>query len=197
MSSQRLLRPVILAAPPEQRALAGRARVAAQRALALRALRMSAERSAAGIDAFEKDAHGAPLPANGWFWSVSHTREFSAGVVARASVGIDVERVAARHAALLPYVLDAHEQELLGARDWRSFVRAWTAKEAVLKRAGCGLAELGACRIVGQGADHLVLAHRGREHVALHSEHAGHVAALCTDEHAAVRWEWAAWECVA
>lgn len=184
-----VLRPVLLAAAPESAALRGLARVAEQSRHARVALASSAERSGARLGELAKGDHDAPLPSQGWHWSISHARAFSAGVVARVPVGIDVEAIVPRKQDVVPRVASRGELELLGGFRWESFFRIWTAKEAVLKKAGCGILELSRCTLVAApSVDQLIVSHRGREHVARLLMRHGHVAALAVDGDAAVEW---------
>jgi 4'-phosphopantetheinyl transferase len=188
-----VLRPVVLAVPATEQLLRGPERVAAQSAHARLALARSARLSAAALGALRKGTYDEPLPSNGWHWSVSHARGFSAGVVAHAPVGIDVETVQPRRSDLVRRVAGRAELELLGGFTWASFYRLWTAKEAVLKKAGCGILELSGCTLVAAPAsDCLVLHHRGHEHPVALLVRAGHVAAISCDEPLPVEWTWVA-----
>ena len=183
------LRPCVLAAPPAQRELHGPERVAAQSAHARVALARSAEATGARLGALEKGEHDAPLPSAGWHWSIAHTSAFSAGVVARQPVGVDVEAITARRHGVVPRVASRDELDLLGGFRWESFFRIWTAKEAVLKKAGCGILELSRCTLVAApSCDLLVMAHRDREHVVHLLARSGHVAAVACDGEFSVEW---------
>ncbi len=187
----KLLQPVLLAAPAADGGLPGALRVAARSAHARVALARSAHRSGARLGRLEKDARDAPRPSDGWHWSVSHTHGFSAGVVARAPVGIDVEAVRPRDQGIVRAVASRGELDLLGGFTWAAFFRIWTAKEAVLKKAGCGILELSDCTLIAApDAGPLVLAHRRAEHVVHQSLRAGHVAALCCEDPLPVDWAW-------
>lgn len=184
-----VLRAVLLPVPPGLALLRGAERVAAQSRHARQALALSAERSGAVLGDLRKGEHDAPLPSLGWHWSISHARACSAGVVARSLVGIDVEAIAPRKQDVVPRVASRAELELLGGFRWETFFRIWTAKEAVLKKAGCGILELSRCAVIAApSADHLVLSHRDREHaVRLLARH-GHVAAIACDGDWSVEW---------
>jgi 4'-phosphopantetheinyl transferase len=91
--------------------------------------------------------HGRPeLPGSPMRVSVSHAgNRVAVAVSARSAVGVDVEAPRARaiSRALLRRALTADEQEHLrrfpeDRRTWE-FLRAWTAKEAILKATGQGL----------------------------------------------------------
>lgn len=192
-----LLLPVVLPTAGLSPDLGARERVMRQRTSARTALFASAARSRAELGALAQDERGAPLASNGWHWSLSHVRSRVAGVVARAPVGIDVERVQPRRSELVRAVTSHEELQLFGGFDWRAFARTWTAKEAVLKKAGCGLAELSACRVLAvPDGRRLLVAHRGRAHVVHqvtvadepHGSGAVWVVAVTVDQDAEVRW---------
>ncbi len=192
MSTRTKLCPVILA-NEKSRDVKGLERVARQRRRAIEALHCSERESGAELAVLEKDADDAPLASNGWHWSISHTSDFSAGIVSRARVGIDIESVSRRRLELVTAVASPTERELFPEFGAREFVRVWTAKEAVLKKAGIGLAELSAARVLSVPNDQcLIVAHRGRRHLAHQWEHDGHVAAISTDDAGdlEVHWTW-------
>jgi 4'-phosphopantetheinyl transferase len=91
--------------------------------------------------------HGRPeLPGSPLRVSVSHAGDrVAVAVTDRGAVGVDVEapRARALSRALLRRALTADEQEyLLGVSEDRrrsEFLRAWTAKEAILKATGLGV----------------------------------------------------------
>jgi 4'-phosphopantetheinyl transferase len=185
------LRVVLLPYSAADAALAGRARVVAQSRRAREALARSAEASGAQLGALEKDAEDAPLSSNGWHWSISHGRGYAAGVVARGRVGLDVERVEARNPDVVSRVTTRNELELLGGFTWEAFVRVWTAKEAVLKKAGVGLLELSGCTIVAvPDAESMVVHHRDRDHLVHQSTRDHHVAAVTHDDSASLSIDW-------
>jgi len=152
--SQSILRPVLMAIQqidglrtPEQ--------VQRQRDYARLALRRSAELSGAPLEGWTQDPDGRPLPNDGWHWSISHKRQWAAGVVARTPVGIDIEHVIPRRdEALFDVIADADEWAIIGERSWENFYRIWTAKEAVLKANGFGIGKLGRCNVSGKRASH-------------------------------------------
>jgi 4'-phosphopantetheinyl transferase len=177
---------VVAAPTPEaERRAAGRRRVESQR-LASRGALLTAAAEARADVSVGPDLRIEEGP--GWHSSVSHVRAWVAAAVAPDPVGVDVEPVQERRPELVAEVLDAREVALLGGDDPEHFVRAWTAKEAVLKRAGVGLTELSRCRIAARPEpDVLVLAHRGREHVVHQRLHQGHVFAVTVGA-GPVRW---------
>ena len=70
--------------------------VQAQRDAARRALAHCAELCHAPIGGWQKDADNVPVPNEGFYWSVSHKREWAAAVIADRPVGIDIEKIAPR-----------------------------------------------------------------------------------------------------
>lgn len=173
--------PFVLPTQVDALELKGAARVRQQSRRAREALALSAAACRAALGPLEKDGEDAPLPSNGWHWSLAHAREFAAGVVCREPVGIDVEKVEPRRPDAVASVTSHDELLLFGGFTWRVFFRAWTAKEAVLKKAGCGIAELAHARLVAVNDHGCVVAHRGREHFVHQREHAGHWLALAHD----------------
>lgn len=140
--------PVMLKVPDENEVLSKRASVAFLRQFARRAVLLSAEKSGMGLKDLHNDASGAPLPASGIFWSLSHKPGYVAGVVSTLPIGIDVEPIRSVSKALVDKILDLREQELGAGNSPEFFCRCWTAKEAVLKAVGMGLKGLSRCRIL-------------------------------------------------
>ncbi|HIF41714.1 MAG TPA: 4'-phosphopantetheinyl transferase superfamily protein [Planctomycetes bacterium] len=136
----------LLPTPDQEPSLPARERVAAQSAAARCALALAAQSAECPEMEFLKH-DGVPQPWNGWHWSISHDGTWVLGALARAPLGVDLERVTLRRAALRAAVLDEHERALLGEVNALGFTRLWTAKEAVLKAAGVGLTRLSHCRL--------------------------------------------------
>lgn len=184
---------VVMPVPAHERDLLGREKVAARSAAARVALRASADVTGATLGRLDKDDEDAPLPSDGWHWSISHGGGFVAGVVCRSRVGVDVEEIVPRRNDLVPRVTSREELELLGGFSWEVFARVWTAKEAVLKKAGCGILELSRCVLVAApDAETLILHHRERDHVVHQRSRARHVASVTFDTtaDASVAWRW-------
>jgi 4'-phosphopantetheinyl transferase len=181
LSPTAVLYPVILAVPPAGRSLKGREKAAFLSACARRALDISAGRSDACLGAPEKDNAGAPIPCQGWHWSVSHKSQFVAGVVAAFPVGIDIEKIRPISDALVRKVA-AEAGSVLGRKPSAAdFFRIWTAKEAVLKAEGVGLAGLSACRLNRfHNANHLMMGFSGRHYAVAQFFWDDHVAAVVT-----------------
>jgi len=100
-------------------------------------------------DPVQFDDLGAPHPQNGTHFSLTHKPRFAGAVVARRSIGIDVEEIKPRkHSRTFDYVGNEDEWKLAPKIDTENFFRFWTAKEAVLKALGTGLRELKDCHIL-------------------------------------------------
>jgi len=137
------------------RDLGGRRGVAEARRLGRAALELSARlahRPPILGDAFPRDAGRAPLPVRGagttWHWSTTNTAGLAAAVVAPVRVGIDAEWLdRPRIHAPLEY-FDPKERALLGLDERRGVLALWSAKEAVLKARGVGMAGMGRVRVL-------------------------------------------------
>jgi 4'-phosphopantetheinyl transferase len=129
-----------------------------------------------------------PLPVRGWHWSLSHKPEFVAGAVSPVPVGIDLELPGPRHPGLFDKAGTDAEWACLGGRNWPNFFRLWTAKEAVLKALGTGLAGLGDCRLIARDRDRIHLEAGGRRWTADSATRAEFVVAVTAGD-AAVAWE--------
>src|SRR5262249_43914638 len=103
------------------------------------------------------------------------------------SIGVDCEALARpRWEAARAYFGSAELARLpaRGLGGERAAVLAlWCAKEAVLKRAGIGLADLARCELVRHaGRSALVLRHAGRQQRVALARTETHVVALATEE---------------
>jgi 4'-phosphopantetheinyl transferase len=168
---------------PEHRSLVGPHHLEAQRQTAREALVQSCQISGRPCGPFEKDVHNVPLPFAGWYWSVSHKPQFVAAVVSANPVGIDLEEIVPRDKGLFRYVAEDAEWELAGNREWETFFRYWTAKEAVLKATGVGLRDLKKVRIQRvMGSDRLVVEYGSRQWGVQHYRFQNHLASLTHDD---------------
>ncbi len=153
--------PVILKVPEEKQALSGREKVRFLSAFARKALRHSARRLGVDLPKPEKSENGAPIPKEGIHWSISHKRLYVAAAAAPQPVGIDIEQIRSVKAGLDEKIADTAEWRLFPGDRRLDFFRCWTAKEAVLKAAGVGIAGLPECRIVSvDGPDRLSAVYR-------------------------------------
>lgn len=165
-------------------------RVIAQRSSARGALAVAARRAGCPDKAFEKSSpRGKPVPtAAGWRWSISHDATFVAGTVhPTCDIGVDLELIALRRRMLVERVANEAERRLLGeseatggAIDALGFARLWTAKEAVLKAEGVGIAGLSACRLTGLfGPSVTELTYRGEPRLVQHTRIEDHLVSYC------------------
>jgi 4'-phosphopantetheinyl transferase len=177
---QRVLRPVLVAIPPSHD-LTGPEQVARQRDYARRALEQCAKLCGAPKDGWEKDDMDVPLPNAGFHWSVAHKRRWAAAVISDQPVGIDIERIKPRREELFDDAGTPREWTLLGGRTWPAFFRLWTAKEAVLKAYGIGMAGWNRCSLAQTLDDrHLRLTFNEQSIIVEHYYHQDHVAAVTT-----------------
>ena len=95
----------------------------------------------------EKDRNGVPQPTDGLYWSVSHSSQCVAAVVAPYAVGIDIEQIRDVSTLLKEQIASEAEWDLTPENDPTLFFRYWTAKEAVLKATGHGLSGLAHCAV--------------------------------------------------
>ena len=142
------LYPVITKVPEKIRALKGKKKVAALSRFARESAKASALKSKYSVKIFEKDTLGVPLASNGICWSVSHKPDYVAGIVSTETIGIDLERIKDVSDALFERILDPDETMQFGGRKKRvAFFRAFTAKEAVLKKTAVGMRGLSKVKI--------------------------------------------------
>jgi 4'-phosphopantetheinyl transferase len=127
-----------------------------------------------------QDARRVPLPVGGLHWSISHKPGWAAAVISRGLVGIDIEIIRPRlHSGLLDRLADPAEWTIAGGRTWDTFFQIWTAKEAVLKAVGQGIAGLGDCRVVElYPAAQTRLEHQGVEWTVDHLRTASGIAGV-------------------
>ncbi|MCP4115478.1 MAG: 4'-phosphopantetheinyl transferase superfamily protein [Desulfobacteraceae bacterium] len=178
--------------PPAGALLKGRARVEALGRYARQSLRISGERSGFHPGTLLKGEAGEPLSCNGVHWSISHKPDFVAGVVSHGPAGIDIERVKPVSDSLFNRLLSPEEFACFGGGDRvQAFFRTFTAKEAVLKGQGVGLAGLSMVRVVGAPAPMVTrLDYQGSVCTVEHFWVDGHIASVVRDESDVV------WECV-
>lgn len=148
MTRRTTIHPVVMAVPGPERLLKGREKVSALRRIAREALDQSARKSGVTLGRLEKADNGAPLPSNGIHWSLTHKEHYVAAVTAPHPIGIDIEKDRPASEGLYQRLADPQEWALATEVTQALFYRYWTAKEAVLKAVGKGLAGLTHCRIV-------------------------------------------------
>ena len=159
-----------------------------QREYARIALRHSAELSGAPLDGWKKNDREVPQPNGGFHWSITHKRAYAAGVVSTAPVGIDIEHFEPRDRELYDSLAGEEEWAILGERSWSSFFHLWTAKEAVLKANGVGIADLLRCILTSTNENaQMLFQYREHNWATEHHVHDEHVAAV-TKVSSAVEW---------
>jgi 4'-phosphopantetheinyl transferase len=144
-----ILRPVLVLLPNSESVPRNR-RHEQQHEFGRRALRRAALCVGAPCDGWQQRESGAPIPNDGWHWSVSHTRFWAAAVVGRGAVGIDVEQVRPRRMAIWNEIGGDEEWSVAGERNWENFYRIWTAKEAILKAHGMGVGYVREVHLTGR-----------------------------------------------
>lgn len=170
----------------------GRLRVKALGGYARQSLRISGERSGFHPGTLLKGTAGEPLPYKGVHWSISHKPEFVAGVVSCVSAGVDIERIKPVSNNLFDKILTPEEFACFGDKDRvQAFFRTFTAKEAVLKSRGVGLAGLSKVRVVVAPTSTVTLLdYQGSVCAVTHLGVDGHIASVVSDGFDVV------WECV-
>jgi len=146
-TQRQTIHPVILAVPDKARQLTGREKVSFLSRYARKAVEISAQKNGIQLGDLKKDEHGVPLPFDGNFWSVTHKTGYVAGVIARESIGIDLEKLRPVKEALFRKTAHDSEWALSDTKNTVLFFRYWTSKESVLKASGTGIRDLLQCRI--------------------------------------------------
>jgi 4'-phosphopantetheinyl transferase len=171
------IHPTALPVPAGKQQLTGREKVRMLSRMARRALLYSADFSGLSLGELLKTDAGAPVPSQGVHWSLTHKNGWVAAVAAPDAVGIDLETIREVDTRLYDRVADKMEWSRIGEPTLDRFFRLWTAKEAVLKATGRGIAGLGKCRfdtmvnhdtlrMIYDGSAWMVTHHWiGREHV--------------------------------
>ncbi|MCX5998067.1 MAG: 4'-phosphopantetheinyl transferase superfamily protein [Chloroflexi bacterium] len=147
-----------------------------------RALDLSAKEGGVRLGPLAKDLNNAPVPFDGHCWSISHKPKCVAAVAGPIRVGIDVEEVRPRAASLFNHVASRAEWQLSPSRSWLTFFRYWTAKEAVLKAVGIGLAGMKACRVLSlPDEDHVELEYQECRYLVEQLRQRDHIVSVLKD----------------
>lgn len=155
--------PIILPVVEVGHELPGKEKVARLSRISREALILSAEKSGVIVRELLKDENDVPCPFDGNYWSVSHKPKCVTAVVSKEKIGIDIEEIKPRSESIFSLVASDEEWELGKDRDWDTFFRYWTAKEATLKAIGIGISGLKTCRVISIPDDnHIVLGYRDR-----------------------------------
>ena len=182
------LYPVVIPVSGAVQRLSGHRKVAALSECAREALRLSAEKAGVVLGELRKDGDDVPLPFGEYHWSVSHKPRYVAAVIGPGRMGIDIEEIASRKENIFGYVASDEEWSLFGGKSWDSLYRCWTAKEAVVKSTGTGLAGLKSCRVVDvPDTTNITVLFEGRLHQVEQLLHDGHVIAVLKDDNP-VEW---------
>lgn len=183
------IHPVILRVPESAGMLDRRDRTRFLSDYARRALAASAEKSGVRLDQLDKAENGAPLPSNGFHWSVTHKPAYVGGVVAPVPIGLDIEEIRPVREGMYARVGSPAEWALSAEDPVHLFFRFWTAKEAVLKATGKGIVDLSRCVVRRvAGPDRLVLEYQGRTWEVVQVFFDGHLASV-VEEGMAVVWD--------
>jgi 4'-phosphopantetheinyl transferase len=171
--------PVILPVPFKDHGLKGRRRVLALSRLARKALEICSEKGRFQLGKLQKDANGAPMPFDGHYWSLTHKPKYVGAVISLQKTGIDIEEVRTISRAMFKRVAGDREWRLGGSPSPMLFFRFWTAKEAVLKAEGVGMAGLSNCEVKRLwDRQHLEIAYQDKKYLIEQVYFNGHIAAV-------------------
>ena len=174
--------PVILEVPESKLRLKGGDKVRFLSEFARVALKRSAMRLGVELPELKKEENGAPIPKGGIHWSLSHKSGCVAAVAAPVPVGIDIEKIRPVKEGLAERIAAADEWRFFFGEGLSDFFRCWTAKEAVLKAAGVGIAGLSECRIVSvQGRERLSVSFESILWAVRFHPFGGHLAAVAVN----------------
>ena len=175
--------PIVLPVPSDPQPLKGRQKVALLSKQARQALRLSADRSGVVLQELSKDEDDVPRPSGSYHWSVSHKTKYVAAVISNNRIGIDIEEIKPRSQSIFGYVAGEEEWELCGGKSWDALCRCWTAKEAVVKSAGTGLAGMRSCQVVSvPDKTHILIFYQDRLHTVEQLRYDGHIVAVLKDD---------------
>lgn len=179
-----ILHPVVMNVTGEVLMLKAAEKNRALSIMAREALARSAQFSNFTLGHLEKDDQGAPIPANGMYWSISHADKYVAAVSGPGPVGIDIEEIAAFSPDLPEQIADLGEWALAQSIQPATFYRYWTGKEAVLKAVGVGLKGLSKCRITALVGENRMIVGFGHDAWIVQSsdDASGHVVSVASGD---------------
>ena len=174
--------PVVLPTTENVEGLSGRQKVALLSQCARQALKLSADKAGVILGELAKDKDDVPLPSGGYYWSVSHKPKYVAAVISNSRIGIDIEEIKPRSSSIFNYVASEEEWKLCGGKSWEALCRCWTAKEAVVKAAGTGLAGLRSCQVCSVPDEtHISLYYQDCLHQVEQLHYNGHIISVLKD----------------
>ncbi|HJN01812.1 MAG TPA: 4'-phosphopantetheinyl transferase superfamily protein [Nitrospinota bacterium] len=175
--------PVIHPVPPPPASISGKEKVAWIQDASREALKICASLMGIKLKELKKNFKGAPVPFDGTYWSVSHKSLFAAAVLGKYPIGIDIEEIKPRSDAVFQKVISEEEESLCGQEGrLQYFFRIWTAKEAVLKAEGVGLAGLSKCRVTQVPNDtSILLNYEGKPYQVVQTFFKKHIASVVTN----------------
>ncbi len=177
--------------PEKLRGLGTKERAAALSRFARTSVMISGQRTRLVPDRLETGENGQPLCSDGVCWSLSHKRDYVAGVVSEVPAGIDLEKIKPVSRRLFERVVCEAERGSFESDDPDvAFFRTFTAKEAVLKCIGTGLAGLtyvNVTRVVN--ACTIDLEYHGRNFRVESLCFDGHIASVVKTEAERIDWQ--------
>ena len=185
-----MLRPVVLKVPQEISGLKPKDRAAALSRFARESVMISGQRTGLLPERLETGENGEPLCAGGVCWSLSHKRDYVVGLVSEIPAGIDLEKIKPVSRHLFDRVISEPERREFGGEGPDIvFFRTFTAKEAVLKCTGKGLAGLKDVQVTRVlDACNIDLQYRGRKFRVESICFDGHIASVVKNETDRVDW---------
>ncbi len=175
--------------PETIKELKGKKKVAALSLFARESVKASGIISKLPLDRLDKSVLGIPLPSNNIFWSVTHKLDFVAGVVSTGQIGIDIEQIKDVSNAVFERIVDPEEKKHFSSNNKALvFFRAFTAKEAVLKKTGHGIRGLSKAKIKMVVDDqNLVVQYLNQKYLVENFSFDGYLASV-TKDNVDVKW---------
>ena len=173
------IHPVILAVPQPYQMANRRQRVNLLSRRARQALEICAQKSQVQLGPLVKNDKGVPQPFDNHYWSLTHKPKYVGAVISLDHTGIDIEEIKPISNAMFKQIATNSEWRLGTERSEKLFFRYWTAKEAVLKAEGLGMAGLSQCsikRIINQ--HHLEVTCQDKHFLIEHIYFNGHIASV-------------------